>query len=86
MGTKIIILGTSQTMTSNTGQDWTCSLSPTFQILMKKVLMTSKTMTNKVIMGTKIIILGTSQTMTSNAGQDWTGSLSPKFQILISKY
>ena len=100
MDTKTIILGTSQTMINNAGQDWTGSLSPTIQILINKVLRTSQTMTNKVmgsgmiILGTsqtminkviKIIILGTSQTMINNAGQDWTGSLSPTFQILINK-
>ena len=66
-------------MTSKAGQDWIGSLSPTFQISINEVLMTSQTMINKVIMGTKIIILGTSQTMINNAGQDWTGSLSPTF-------
>ena len=65
MGFKIIISGTSQTLTSKAEQDSTGSLSPTFQILINKVLMTSQTMINKVIMGSKIIILATSQTMTS---------------------
>ena len=38
-------LGTSQTMTPKAGQRWTGSLSPTFQILINKVLRTFETMT-----------------------------------------
>ena len=40
---------TSQTMINNAGQDWTGSLSPTFQILINKVLRTSQTLTSKAV-------------------------------------